>query len=245
MDKADVKLEEKLQRLTKKFRFAATRPDGRSSDPWVAWTKKRDFYLAPERIGGCIKVSCHAQGGFRLAFTKEYAEHLKGQGNPLKNRAIITWPKPNPVAGGAIHVLSVLLPVDYFTSPVPSDGKTRALFEVRDPAKAAEIGAFYSPAFSATLESNLQRIGMPLVWLELDDGSGFSLVARAAAFDPSILPRAPVPSAGIKVLDPPEMPAVGETWSGLKALLFTDAAKHGTLHVIEVGGISLQHNGRS
>ena len=62
---------ENLERTASKdkIRFAVCRVDGKHSVVWAAWGRGDDFYFGARSVLGAIKVSLHASGIGRIAFT--------------------------------------------------------------------------------------------------------------------------------------------------------------------------------
>ena len=53
-------------------RFGVRDDIGRTSGVWRLWSHRGDVYLAARTLGGVIKVSLHATGNWKTAFSSEY-----------------------------------------------------------------------------------------------------------------------------------------------------------------------------
>lgn len=224
--------------IRKKIRIVAYNADEKYSDPWIFWGKKADFYVAPERVGGCLKISLHLKGGFRLAFVREFVNRMAEAGVKVPNRDIVVWPKPDIAGTGASHVLSILLPTRNYTQPAPK-GKRYLAFGAETPSNAVEVGLFYS---KQPIEVPLQKVGLPVAYATLDNGDIYSVAVRARNIDlhPEMFP--PVPVEKVKAFRPDGVPEIGMPKRGLKMLAFSDPAKTGVLQIVEIGDVTMSRN---
>jgi hypothetical protein len=94
------------------IRFAVT--DGvRRAATWVCFTgrRKRDIYLACREFGGCLKVSLHGSGDWRIAYTEEFfKKNLGAFPSKPNNRAIMQWPRPPQIAEGMTLAFRIITP---------------------------------------------------------------------------------------------------------------------------------------
>ena len=226
-----------------KFRFAACRADGRHSHTWAAWGNKNDYYIANRRIGGAIKTSLHEGGGFRVAFEKKFWQQQSDLGGAPAKRDVVVWPKPPVPEKGVVHVASVLLPTNYFTANAPtgSRGKPIMIFEAL-PGQAVEVGFFYSLEAPTALESRLAAGGaLPWGYTTLDNGYYVSIVARARAFDSSVLPTNRFPLSKAHVFDRGILEP-GRNLTNLHAIAWNDPQRGEALQMIEIGGAAISRD---
>jgi hypothetical protein len=91
-------------------RWSVGTADGPRSTIWRVWVSGSDAYIAARPTAGSIKVSLHASGVWRYAFTEE---HMTGP-RPLvpadRDRVLDRWPRPPEFAPGWTRGFSILVP---------------------------------------------------------------------------------------------------------------------------------------
>ena len=96
------------------IRFAVGTPDGAQSAIWRAWSQKDDIYVGHRSQSGVEKISFHASGICRKAFTQEF-----GVPDGLNDRVTVRWRRattfPRGEGKGSL-VLTIAFPTDYLTT---------------------------------------------------------------------------------------------------------------------------------
>jgi hypothetical protein len=225
------------------IRFGVCRKDGKHSGIWTAFgSSKGDYYIGARSIMGSTKISLHASGVCRLALTETQMKLLDAQDlEQPTDRAFVKWRRATTPASGAVHVASVLFPLDYLhlNAPQGTAKKPIFLFEASEPGHAVEFG-FFSRMPTAALEQKLVRIGKPLFRTDLDNGESVSMVVRLVEFDPNVLPTSDRLNKGRRLLlDGDALPEPGTEEHGLTAALWNKPKDRETLRIIEIGGITL------
>ncbi len=91
-------------------RWAVGTPNGPRSTIWRAWTNGSDIYIAPRPVAGDMKISLHAGGNWRSAFTQQHMERA----NPLipreRDRAVDKWKRPPEFASGWTRGFTIIVP---------------------------------------------------------------------------------------------------------------------------------------
>lgn len=115
------------------IRFQVTAPDGRCSDVWRGWSVGNDVYLAPRVKGGEFKISLHQSGKWRLAFTREYAELMRGLGTWDVDRCVEALDRPPEHATGFARAVWMYFPDSELRVPKTAQQKSRAVVQVPGP----------------------------------------------------------------------------------------------------------------
>lgn len=228
------------------IRFGVCRKDGKHSGIWTAFGHNGDYYIGARSIMGSTKISLHASGVCRLALTETQMKLLAAQGlEQPTDRAFVKWRRATTPASGAVHVASVLFPLDYLhlEAPQTTAKKPIFLFEASEPGHAVEFGFFFSRMPMADLEKKLVRIGKPLFRSDLDNGESVSMVVRLVEFDPSVLPTTDqLNKAGLRLLNRGALPKAGTEERGLTAALWNKPDDGESLRILEISGVTLKAN---
>jgi len=91
-------------------RFAVGTPDGPRGSVWRVWTYRSDVYIAARSAASDQKVSLHASGVWRSAFTEAHAQKensLVGEGD---DRVLDRWNRPAEFAPGWTRAFMVVVP---------------------------------------------------------------------------------------------------------------------------------------
>jgi hypothetical protein len=115
-----------MQRL----RFAVGTPDGPQAGIWRVWTRPAgDIYLTPRLPARHFKISLHATGDWRLAYTGRLAEEERAAG---RDRAPVKWRRPEPNSDGTTTALEILVPSSEVVTP-PQPGSDDGRIVWREP----------------------------------------------------------------------------------------------------------------
>lgn len=100
-------------------RFAVVDPvTGRHSGIWRIWTHGPDVYVAPEDLGGMLKVSLHP-GVYRVAYTYEYWRSGQVPNNaPGPGRQLVSY-QPSKTVAGVEHAWLVAFQPDALLDITP------------------------------------------------------------------------------------------------------------------------------
>lgn len=94
---------------TSPVRFAIGQPDGPSSNSWRVWTSpKGDTYVACRDNFNNVKVSLHASGRWRMAFTQEAIAQNPNLVTASQDRSWEVWDEPDPVRPGTVVALRLI-----------------------------------------------------------------------------------------------------------------------------------------
>jgi hypothetical protein len=226
--------------FAKRFRLVAENENGQFSGTWMFWGNRSDFYFGAKSILGAFKVSFHENGVGYVAFHKPYLETKSEEGIALPSKTILEWKLPVPSDVGAVHAASLILPAEFCRRSRPLSQRERAntlIFGVKDRC-AAEIGLFLSREDHTTLEVKLVPLGHPIVMVTLENGLKVSVVARSRDFDPGVLPTTEqMKRARMTALHPQDM----QNTENLNAVIWNKPEDGGTLQVIDIGGVRLEH----
>lgn len=226
-----------------KLRLAvATTDDKLYSGIWAAWGNKSDFYIGALTTLGSMKVSLHASGICRVAFTEPAMRRLKDEGlETPSDRAIVKWRRPATPTEGAALVASLIFPTAFLKQP-PREGSARRPLVVVNAgprAEAVEVGFFYSRMPNAHLEPSLSKIGHPLFWAQLDSGETVSIVARNRDFDPKSLPSSEQMNRSKMN---PLRSHIEDELENLTAAFWNEPKDGGALQVMEISGVRMRKN---
>ncbi len=91
-----------LPRINEELRFAVGEPGGLTSNSWKVWNRGADVYIACRDNFREVKVSLHASGRWRMAFTEEAVTKKPSLVESENQRAWEVWDRPNPDAPAMI-----------------------------------------------------------------------------------------------------------------------------------------------
>jgi hypothetical protein len=225
------------------IRFAVCNSQGKHSGVWCAWGQNSEYYIGAHSVLGTIKVSLHSSGCCRIARTKQHMKLLADQGLAPPRREFVEWRRAATPESGAVHVVSVLFPLDYLhlDAPVGTPRRPLIVFGASQLGHAVEFGFFYSRTPEAEMAAKFSRIGKPLFRTSLNNGDSVSIVTRVVEFDSSILPRPEVlNAAGLGEINHDALPEPGATESNLTATFWNSPKDGESLRLIEIGGVSIQ-----
>jgi hypothetical protein len=122
-------------------RWSVGTPEGPRSTIWRVWVNGSDAYIAARPAAGSIKVSLHASGIWRSAFTEK---HMKGP-KPLvptdRDRVVDRWRRPPEFAPGWTRGFSILIPAsEVQPSPAVVENPTEVVWF--DPPPAGRMMVF-------------------------------------------------------------------------------------------------------
>jgi hypothetical protein len=96
---------------TGSIRFAVGAPDGLTSNSWKFWTERSgDAYLACRDNFQNMKVSLHASGRWRMAYTAEAVAENPALVPAGENRAWEVWDEPPPVIPDVVVAFRLIFP---------------------------------------------------------------------------------------------------------------------------------------
>lgn len=172
-----------------RFRFAAKRPDGRWSGEWVFWAHRTSVYVVPlGRRGGGVKISLHdEQGGFRLAYDKQYLVSRPDVPVSTANRLLQQWPRPPSTDKLAHLALRIHMPTRFYNATEPSD-QSCFRFEVEDASDNVEVLFVHTRAAPSVARVNLSPNGALLGYFPLTNGEFVWVIVRAIFEEISHLP---------------------------------------------------------
>lgn len=94
---------------TSPVRFAIGEPHGMTSNSWRIWTNdKGDTYVACRDNFNNVKVSLHASGRWRMAFTSEAVAKEPNLVSANGNRAWEVWGEPDQIRPGTVVALRLI-----------------------------------------------------------------------------------------------------------------------------------------
>ena len=114
-------------------RFQVIAAAGRSSDVWRVWADENDVYVAPRAKGGEFKISLHASGKWRLAFTEEYAQQMHKLGTWNSDRRVDSLDRPAEHANAFIRAVCLYFPDSELRAPVQQ--KPGEIVKIPGPSK--------------------------------------------------------------------------------------------------------------
>ena len=107
---AQARQAEQMRRRIRGVRFAVGSPDGPHGTTWRIWVNRNDVYVAARSAATDMKVSLHASGSWRAAFTER---HMASE-NPListdRDRAVDRWNRPAEFATGWTRAFTIVVP---------------------------------------------------------------------------------------------------------------------------------------
>ena len=234
-----------------KIRFAVGTEDGPRSAWWFVQIEDTgDVYVSVRSLGGHLKLSLHridpnpALDRFcQLGFTdKQIALTTKAGLPPPTPKYMFRWQRPPSPSRGALHVASIIIPTDLLNRnppPMPSR-RPQFLFAPAPSGHALEFLLFYSLEPASALEERFQRIGMPLVYNQLENGETVHFIWRPVSFDTGAFlaqdwtKTSPQPlSRAVNELAP------GASLSGLTAFIANEPAIDGHIRLAEVSNAAI------
>ncbi len=105
------------------LRFGVRTADGRCSTVWRVWAdrKKGDVYISARDLGGHFKASLHASGKCRAAFTAEHMARPRPLIPPDRDRAVMRWTLPAPLAPSVVQAFTIIVPSEDLGAPLGAD----------------------------------------------------------------------------------------------------------------------------
>jgi hypothetical protein len=112
------------------IRFAVGHPDGLTSNSWKMWANpKGDVYLACRDNFTDTKVSLHASGRWRMAFTNEALKKRPELRASNRNRAWEVWDEPPASLPGTVTAFRLFFPA--FELAVRPEQRTTRIWKKR------------------------------------------------------------------------------------------------------------------
>jgi hypothetical protein len=173
-------------------RFAVGTPRGMSSNSWKLWTRGNDVYFACRDNFQEFKLSLHASGIWRLAFTKEALTKLRALRGYDENRVINRW-QPDLSAGATVAFELVLLPASLYLAPPQRERWPRDVVfaELMDPTRVTAIALTIANG-QQPLSFTADQPGAVLGLVPIPDGRSAQLVLTG--YDPGPFLAAIVPA---------------------------------------------------
>jgi len=126
-----------------RFHFAIGSPSGPQSTPRCLVTHRNEVYISsPGTVGRVKKLSFHASGICRDAFTREI-----GRPVTLPDRAMTKWkrnPTPPPGSTTASAVLTITIPTDYLSTATRPPGRPITWVKPAPAGGATVLDLFFS-----------------------------------------------------------------------------------------------------
>jgi hypothetical protein len=111
---------ERMRRKMKGVRFAVGEPNGSChGSVWRLWVNGNDVYIAARAITSAQKVSLHASGDWRVAFTNPYMSRASRLVPAGRGRIIDRWPRPPEFAPGWTRGFVIRVPASEVVPSVP------------------------------------------------------------------------------------------------------------------------------
>lgn len=234
-----------------KIRFCVVDSEQRAiSDLWFIHSHGDSIYVAPQKLGGQLKLSLHPTGraadgcDCQFGHPRDHADYQAARG--FKPMRPLRWTRRATPEVGAIHVLSILFPTDYLgraTQP-ENDGKPKFGLTAAPAGYAVEAGLFISRQGPDVMEQAFVRMGgLPLTCTDLPNGEFVSLVVRQRPFD-----DISEELAKLKTIPPTPLsgaPLPGESLEG-RALMVGEPPKNGeAFQLVEVGPLTIRRRATS
>lgn len=193
-----------------------------------------------------MKVSLHEQGGYRLAFTKEFHPKIQERSEKFRSRTLAVWSKPLVSKDKADLILSICFPTDNLMSNAPpsSAKKPYLILQAPESGRAVNVGFFLSGAPADRLEKSFSKYGKAFCHWDFRDGTSISMVAWESDFDRSSLPKVGANSDLVPLTDSGKID-LPEHQSDLTALAWNDPGLTGALQMTELGGVSLTRRAKT
>lgn len=126
-----------------RFAVAGPTPDTLNSSSWTAWIRGNDLYIAPQDSGHLQKISIHASGECRYAFTSPAYSHMPS--DAASERVISRWTRGDTRDCLHTHVLDLnfLIVGQSYPEKAPAGKKIVRLVNA-PPLFATQVAVFYS-----------------------------------------------------------------------------------------------------
>lgn len=165
------------------MRFAVGNNGHAFSNVWRVWSWRDDVYLAYRNIAHVEKISFHASGICRAAFTKEF-----GATAQLSDRATKKWkraPTPPPGQGKASLVFLLGVPTDYLSKPLKDVTKPVTWLLPAPPAMATVVELFFTNDARETISEEFAKSGIRtlLNYTRLPSGEAVVVAAHNSEWD--------------------------------------------------------------
>jgi len=103
-------------------RWAVGSKEGPRSAVWRIWANRNDVYLSARYAASDYKVSLHASGKWRVAFTEHHLTRPQPLLSAGSDRALDRWDRPDEFAPGWTRAFLIMIPVSEVVPPaVPVD----------------------------------------------------------------------------------------------------------------------------
>jgi hypothetical protein len=126
------------EKLRKKMRggvrWSVGSATGARSTIWRVWAHRSDVYIAARTVASDMKVSLHASGRWRAAFTEHHLTRPKPLIPPGADRAIEKWTRPPEFAPGWTRAFLIIVPAsEVVTSEAVIEDADEVLWFERPP----------------------------------------------------------------------------------------------------------------
>jgi hypothetical protein len=101
---------EAMRRKIRGVRFAVGAPDGARGAIWRIWVNRSDVYVAARATASDMKVSLHASGQWRAAFTEAHQRRKEALIPPDQDRAVDKWDRPTEFVPGWTRAFEIIVP---------------------------------------------------------------------------------------------------------------------------------------
>jgi hypothetical protein len=161
-------------------RFAIGTPNGPRSSFWRVWSWGDDVYAATRSVAHIEKISFHASGFCRRAFTQE-----RGTPATLTDRATIKWkriPTPQRGEGRASLVFALTVPTDFLSTCIPPTSKPTEWITAAPAKHATIIEMFFTNETNASVVRDFASFGERVLvrYDELPNGQSFAIATRSS-----------------------------------------------------------------
>ena len=112
-DPPRLELARKAERMRKRIRgarFAVGSTDGPRGSVWRIWVNGNDVYVAARVAASEMKVSLHASGKWRSAFTERHVQREDALIASDRDRAVDKWERPDEFAPGWTRAFVIVVP---------------------------------------------------------------------------------------------------------------------------------------
>jgi hypothetical protein len=112
-DPPRLELARKAERMRKRIRgvrFAVGSTDGPRGSVWRIWVNRNDVYVAARVAASEMKVSLHASGKWRSAFTERHVQREDALISSDRDRAVDKWERPAEFAPGWTRAFVIVVP---------------------------------------------------------------------------------------------------------------------------------------
>lgn len=163
----------------REIRFSVGTPNGASTNSWRFWARGNDVYLACRDNFREMKLSLHASGSWRLAFTSEAVEQNPALRLPSGDRVISKW-QPNLDASQAVVAFELVVPpVSLYLGPKQRVGWPTDVVFVELPEREGIVMAVAVVIVNSTqpIQFSEDKPGFVFGVLALPSGRSAQLVA--------------------------------------------------------------------